>query len=274
MPSDLRSPPPSPTAHPRGYAWLRWNGEEVPFRDRASLLAEVLRGNISEDHEIRLSSDGPWVRAGDVLDAIMGAAMDAHAGMDHAHAAFDSGGETAARFGQGPSLPEGWRPHASPWRRYLARLFDFGFAGFALGLFLVLSDPELATDPGAEGLIWMASLFFAFPVLDGWILSRWNTSPGKWLLSVRTVRPRGERIPYGVALRRAYGVLIRGMWLGIPFLALIPLIRSYVRASRGEFQPWEYSARTYTIAGPLGPKVLVYLGAVALLLYLSIPAAQ
>jgi uncharacterized RDD family membrane protein YckC len=256
------------------YRWIRPDGSEVSFPDRGSLMARIHSREIAPDDLVRISSDGPWMKAGDLV-ASMEARLDELAAQmepDHGYSMGEVPWHPTSK--PGPSGDEaGWTTAHAPWRRYFARLADFTLAGLVFAILLMFLAPEVFADPENEVLLTWGSVLLAFPVLDAFLLSRWNTSPGKWMLSVRTVRPRSEPIPYGDALRRAYGVLIRGMWLGIPFLAIIPLVRAHGRARKGEYQPWEASTRTYTQVRALDGKVLFYIALMMLVFLLLLAEA-
>lgn len=244
--------------------WIRKDGTEVSFPDRRALLERIFKGDIGDDDLVRLTHDGPWVKAGEIKGSLEAAVNQAV----HFH-------ETRAARGSErsdpPAVPEDhpteddkewqiedarWKPDHAPWRRYFARMADFTLVGLVVGLLLGIVFPELFLAESSESWVWLAVMLVGFPVFDAFTLSRWHSSFGKWLLSVRTVRPNEEPISYGQAFSRAYGVIIKGMWFGFPILSLIPLGVAYSRARRGEPQPWERTARTYTLVAPFGGKVL------------------
>lgn len=245
-----------------GCKWIRPDGKEVSFPDRPTLLSKILGGHVGETDLVRLTDDGPWVKAGEVSDSLQ-VALDEEVRSHKSRASWDSEQPKALAVGEDRAADTTdwqaddpvWKPDHAPWRRYFARLADLMLAGLVVGLILGFLLPDLFLDESAEAMVWLIVVLFGFPVIDAFTLSRWQGSFGKWLLSVRTVRPNAEPIPYGEALRRAYGVIIKGMWFGFPLLTIIPLLIAHSRAKRGEPQPWEKAARTYTLTTAFGAKV-------------------
>lgn len=261
--------------------WIRSDGREISFPDRATLLARILAGEIGDDDLVRVSKDGRWARAGDLrasVESVLEQNSHPHDDSREPPSQLPSGASAwrsdhTARRTRGPDTgPEplssepAWTPDHASWRRFLARLADLGLAGLLTGAAFGLLLPGVVGDPSNDFWVGAVSLLVTFPFLDAFVLSRWRTSPGKWLLSVRTVRPEGEPIPFEWALSRAYGVVVKGMWLGIPILHIIPLIRAYSRASKDQPQPWEETSRTFTEVAPFGGKVVLYVGLILLIL--------
>lgn len=251
------------------YRWIRSDGQEIHFSDRREILAMILSGEIGQDDLVRITADGGWVRAAE-LRATLESALDAEASSRGSGYEEREPAPGWSREGSpGDQHPDpAWSAAEAPWRRYFARMFDFAVAGVALGIPLGILFPALFIDDSLDGVLTVLGVLVGFPVLDALFLSKWQTSPGKWLLSVRTVRPDGRRLTFGDALGRSYGVLIKGMWFGIPLLAIIPLLMAHSRASRGEPQPWERATGTRTEVRPFGVKLLLFLVLVGLFIVL------
>ena len=251
--------------------WIRGDGQEVRVSDRCEMLAMILSGDIGERDFVRISPDGSWIRAGEVMETLV-------SGLDRDDPSRSSGSEDRGPKpgGAEPQSPPPydpappWTPKEAPWRRYFARIFDFVLGGMAVAVTLGLLFPAVWNAGSFEGWVAVLGVLVGFPVLDAVCLSKWQTSPGKWLLSVRTVRPDGRRLTYGAALGRAYGVMVSGMWFGIPILAIIPLARAHLRASRGEAQPWEKSTGTRTEVRPLQLRFWLLLIFGVVVVYLSL----
>lgn len=114
---------------------------------------------------------------------------------------------------------DGWAPGVFWMRRFWARWLDLHlFAGlFWLGLYVA------GADVGAVFRnVWlMLLLYLPWIPLEAWFLSRFRTTPGKWLAGLRVVRSDGGNVVYGTALQRAIRVYFLGIGMGWGVLSLI-----------------------------------------------------
>lgn len=111
----------------------------------------------------------------------------------------------------------------NPWVRFTARLFDY-----ALFFFLVsLVAGRAASVPPFEH--WVPLEYLAWVPLEALLLWTLGTTPGKWLLKVRLKRGFSKRIDFESALRRSFGVWVKGMGLGIPIINVLCMLASYHR---------------------------------------------
>ena len=251
------------------YRWIRPDGREVLISDRRKILSMTLSGEIGDDDLVRMSDDRPWVRASE-LRRTMESTLDVEpplTGFESTAPGKENpwGAQHSEEQGESNST---WSPNDAPWRRYFARLFDLTVASLAVGIVAAIVFPAGFADDSADGLLFLAVALVGFPVLDALFLSKWQTSPGKWLLSVRTIRSDGSTLSFEAAFGRAYRVIMQGMWFGLPLLAIIPLIIARGRVSRREPQPWEVTSGTRTEVQPLGPKFFLFLCAIAVMLAL------
>jgi len=157
--------------------------------------------------------------------------------------------------------PDEWVETTAPWRRYWARSIDLLISAFVAFIVGALLFPAVLDGPQADTTISILAVILVFPLLDALFLSQWNTSPGKWMLSLRTV-PASGGITFGRAYSRAWSMLARGTWFWFPLLCMIPLVDSCIKASSGEKLPWEKNYETRTIARGLGwPFAVLIVGA-------------
>ena len=125
-----------------------------------------------------------------------------------------------------------------PWRRFFARQLDsllFALPGLA-ALELVNLLP-----PGMVFLLTILAVWLSVSVLEGIFLSLLGTTPGKWLMGLRLRYRYYERVDkpaFRDAALRAAHVWFRGCGLGL-FPQICGAI-SYLRANRGDEQPWDY----------------------------------
>jgi uncharacterized RDD family membrane protein YckC len=171
---------------------------------------------------------------------------------------------------------DGWQSlSATPWRRCFARMFDMLILGttiwFLLGFVLAATSTRLYEALiGPHGLdrnallATMMTLALVAP-LEALMVGLSGTTPGKWVFGVRITRPTGQAIGLLRAGRREAAVLLRGLGLGIPLIALVTMIVGYRTledtgsASWDSGKPWVVTYResgglqTFLfIAGALG----------------------
>ena len=139
-----------------------------------------------------------------------------------------------------PALPQEPKHYATchPWRRFFARQADtllFALPGLqVLNLINILS-------PLLVWLLTILALWLSVSALEGLCLSLFGTTPGKWLMGLRLryrYYDRVEKPAFRDAALRAAHVWFRGCGLGL-FPELCGIF-SYLRANRGEEQPWDY----------------------------------
>lgn len=62
--------------------------------------------------------------------------------------------------------------------------------------------------------------------VEALLLSTWGTTPGKALLQVRLRQKDGAKLGYGAAWQRSLWVLVRGMGVGIPIIAIFTMLNA------------------------------------------------
>lgn len=96
---------------------------------------------------------------------------------------------------------------------------------------------------GDRAFVWsMMDLYIACGIMllaEPFLLSRFGTTPGKWILGLSVTSCAGNRLTYGLALSRAWGVFVYGLGLVLPFYDLYRLYKSKVIYSKGEVLYWE-----------------------------------
>ena len=149
-----------------------------------------------------------------------------------------------------PTLREALPP-AGPWSRYFARLLDmvvWGMAGVLLfaGILAAfvpsaLDHPALQNDLVA-GMVALA----AGTLLNGIVFGLFSTTLGKMVFGIRVFRVGSDRhVPFGAALRREFGVWVRGLGLGLPLVSLITTIIEYRRVRAG--RPASYDENAFVV---------------------------
>ncbi len=166
-----------------------------------------------------------------------------------------------------------------PWRRFFARMLDWWLYGrlwFVLQL-LVLNRNAANWSNTLWGLIVDTVVQIGLLLaLEPIFLSRWGTTPGKWLLGLRVTHKSGRLLTHAEALARTGQVLSRGMGFAIPIYDLVRQYKSYKICAAGERQVWDEDT-AYTLRAESGKQIAAYLGTVLLvlgLLFLALGQAQ
>ena len=126
-------------------------------------------------------------------------------------------------------------PPFIPWRRFFARAFDRIFyltcwiVPLCLGLHVNF----------AKFTLWQSLVFLSEVLLEPLFLSRFSTTPGKWLFGITVKDELGNRLSYSKAMRRYFIMYFWGMGLGIPVFRLIRLAISYKEYWHGRELRWE-----------------------------------
>ncbi|MGY6217134.1 RDD family protein [Methylolobus aquaticus] len=127
-----------------------------------------------------------------------------------------------------------------PWRRFFARQLDYFFLGAAFSLIIIVLGP---LGIFSQRLTILLSIpLVAAPVvclfgmlIEGNILARFGTTPGKRLLGLRLERLTGST-DYSA---RARAVWVKGIGMGLPFIWIIPAAVAYYSLKRYGRTSWD-----------------------------------
>lgn len=157
----------------------------------------------------------------------------------------------------GEALPlESGPALARPWPRYWARALDLTIEYTAVSIpfwFLVgvfapaLIDPMLEGGKATDIALQVLLLPFAL-LLDALILRVFGTTIGKAVAGLELRSVDNQRVGLRVLLRRSLGVYVSGLGLGLPFISLITLIRSFWIVRDGRTAGWDAKTATRLFA--------------------------
>lgn len=125
-----------------------------------------------------------------------------------------------------------------PVRRFFARLFDRLLITTIIEFIFVV---VLRIRPFSNILVTLVqylAIFIAVPIEAG-MLSSWGTTPGKWLMGIRTEDVNGGKMDFLSALNRSFAVLKDGCGFYIPFWSIYRMYKSYNTASVGVENTWD-----------------------------------
>lgn len=144
------------------------------------------------------------------------------------------------------------------WLRWLARTVDE-----MLWFVLIWTIGVSAGSLNLWDFVWRNPLLLFGPAVawipvEALLLSRFTTTPGKWLLGIRVTDDLGQPLSYLAALKRSALVLVMGNGLGLPTLMLLPLLQagmSWMLYQRSGTTLWDRTAASvpmHTRPTPVG----------------------
>lgn len=126
-----------------------------------------------------------------------------------------------------------------PWQRFFARLLD-GQIYRTLWMLLLpaLGFNMLKNSRGGMLFLELLTLGTMF-LLEPLLLSRFGTTPGKWLFGLRVTSPDGRKLTYAEGRERTAYLFWYGIRLNLPVFRLYRLYVSYTDEQQGKALPWE-----------------------------------
>lgn len=154
------------------------------------------------------------------------------------------------------------------WLRWMARTVDdmlwYAFlwmtglsAGFAGVWDFVLRHPLMLV---GAAVLWV-------PV-EAWLVHRFTTTPGKWLLGIRITDDLGQPLAWLPSLKRSGLVLVTGNGLGLSFQWFIPVLQgvmSWVLYRRTGTTVWDRAAGSQVMHDPARAPGLAVTGSILFL---------
>lgn len=145
-----------------------------------------------------------------------------------------------------------------PWGRWAARQLDCLFFAIAFGVAVSFSFQRILELPD---LVFGMVILVAWVPLEAVFLSVAGTTPGKWLLSIRVVRPDGDLLSLATAFARSLRVWFWGMGLGIPVVNLLANWSGYRQLQESGVASWDRASGTH-VDGAVPSRLRMVLGAV------------
>lgn len=128
----------------------------------------------------------------------------------------------------------------SPWVRYFARSIDKAIYMILWNMFLSLVLHINIMETGLAGLAAdIVAYNCIFLLAEPFMLSRFGTTPGKFLFGLRVTAETGARLTHGEALHRTWTVLKKGCGFNLPVYWIIRTYKSYRACKDGEILDWE-----------------------------------
>ncbi|MBP3520233.1 MAG: MerR family transcriptional regulator, partial [Oscillospiraceae bacterium] len=140
-----------------------------------------------------------------------------------------------------PPVDELPPPTGHPWRRYFARMLDLILYGLPFAVLWALAF-HLSPQTMNNALFKLFDAYLGIGVmllLEPLLLSRWGTTPGKWIFGITVRDGDGNKLTWEQARHRTWTVFAKGMGYGIPFYEFWREYKSYQTVDRQERCDWE-----------------------------------
>jgi len=154
-----------------------------------------------------------------------------------------------------------------PWVRFFARMVDYYIFSMLFSLLISIIFPEfmkqmsqmlidqaaIETSDAANYqsilfiLLFRVVITLIWVFLEAYTISRFGTTFGKNLLGARVVDNNGELLPYNTALKRSYGVWIKGMGCGFALISWITMLFGYQNLKKDGYNSWDKDANSKVV---------------------------
>lgn len=127
-----------------------------------------------------------------------------------------------------------------PWRRYFARCIDMTIYRLVFECIGgIIFKVNIYDQTILENIIAVLVTAIAMLALEPLFLSKWGTTPGKWILGIRVTSKKHRNLTYKEALQRTFDLWRYGYGFQIPIYSLYRLYKSYSACSNGEYLEWD-----------------------------------
>ena len=159
-----------------------------------------------------------------------------------------------------------------PVRRFLARMTDYMIPEILIAFLLIVVFRIRPYDGILENLVSYGTPFLMVPI-SAWMLSRWGTTPGKWLYGLGVRSEDGCLLHFSEAVDREWQVLKDGYGFEIPIWSLVRLGRSY-RKYQDHDPDWDWNSEYQYIYWSTGRKAALATGIAVMGVVMLISASE
>jgi len=154
------------------------------------------------------------------------------------------------------------KPRAYIMRRFWARWMDLIAYGSLWWLALYFSGRDILA---AMSSYWvLLPMYIPWFVLESWLLHKYGTTPGKWLMGLRVRNEDNSLLSLSAAMKRSLRVLVSGIGFGWSFLVPICQLMSWFTTRRIGKPIWDYLGEHKVQAKPTVPVKILILVAIFL----------
>jgi uncharacterized RDD family membrane protein YckC len=173
-----------------------------------------------------------------------------------------------------PPLPKDYmeataveKPKTHIARRFWARWMDLNFYSALWWLGMYLGGRDIGS---AIGNLWLfISMLLPWFAIEAWLIHRFGTTPGKWLMGLKVSNEDGSLLALKQSVWRALRVMITGIGFGWGLLAILCQTMSWFTTRRLGKPIWDQMGKHKIEAEPLKPfrtivLIIVFIGAAQL----------
>lgn len=148
------------------------------------------------------------------------------------------------------------KPKAYIVRRFWARWLDLTVYGSFWWLALYFAGRNIESVLLSD---WMLlPMYIPWFVLEAWLLHRYGSTPGKWLMGLHLRNEDDSLLSLSAAIKRSLRVLVSGIGFGWKLLSPICQLMSWFTTRRIGKPIWDYLGQHKVVAKPLVPwKVII-----------------
>ena len=213
--------------------WIIVGGEKAgPYTDY-EVRARIRGGDLEPDSRVWREGLADWTRLGEI---------------DLFREEFSRREERVVPGKVGEVVPG---KKAKPYfaRRFWARWLDLTVYGTLWWLAMYFSGREIGLVLSSAWM--MLPMYLPWFVLEAWLVSKYGTTPGKWLMGLRVRNEDGSVLSFAAATKRALRVLVSGVGFGWSYIAAICQLMSWFTTRRIGKPIWDYTGGHKVEAVPL-----------------------
>ena len=143
-------------------------------------------------------------------------------------------------------------PNQHTWKRFIARTIDNSLFILAAELVLSLISDDFAnfiqsptvTYQSFEGLAVSILLLTLYVLFEPISISLFGTTIGKSIFGLRVYTNKGDKLNYGLALKRSFLVFYKGEGFCIPIITLFAMKNAQLLVKETGFSEWDVTCGT------------------------------
>jgi len=143
------------------------------------------------------------------------------------------------------------KPRTHLGRRFWARWTDLTVYSALWWLGMYFSGRDIGA---AIANLWLLlTIYLPWFALEAWMIHRFGSTPGKWLMGLRVVNEDGSALALKPAIWRSLRVMVTGVGFGWGLLSLLCQVMSWFTTRRLGKPIWDHIGGHKVIAGTLSP---------------------
>lgn len=147
------------------------------------------------------------------------------------------------------------KPKAHFGRRFWARWMDLTGYSALWWLGMYFSGRDIGAAIANPWLL--LTMYLPWFAIEAWLIQRYGTTPGKWLMGLRVVNEDGSALALKPAMLRSLRVMVTGIGFGWGLLSILCQAMSWFTTRRLGKPIWDHIGGHKVVVGSLGvPRIL------------------